>query len=91
MLADLIATLYWVCSNLGHEANPVMGFFLDISPLLFVIMKLGLSCVGIGILYFFRKRFTGVILKILMGLNAVYIGVFIYHLWGLLFLVLATN
>jgi len=91
ILIDLTATIYWVANDHGHEANPVMAFFLEISPLLFVIAKLGFSAVGIWILYFFRKRFTKTIFKVLLGLNLVYISVFVYHLWGLLFLLIATN
>ena len=90
ILIDLTATIYWVANDLGHEANPIMAFFLEISPLLFVIAKLGLSGVGIWILYFFRERFTEKIFKILLGLNLVYIAIFVYHLWGLLFLLFAT-
>ena len=91
ILIDLTATIYWVANDLGHEANPIMAFFLEISPLLFVIAKLGLSGVGIWILYFFRQRFTKTIFHTLLALNLVYISVFVYHLWGLLFLLLATN
>ena len=91
ILIDLTATIYWVANDLGHEANPIMAFFLGISPLLFVLTKLGLSAVGIWILYFFRKRFAATIFKVLLGLNLVYISIFVYHLWGLLFLLLATN
>ena len=90
VLIDLSATIYWVANDLGHEANPIMSFFLDSSPLLFIIVKLGLSGAGIWILYFFRKRFTQTIFKILLGLNFVYISVFVYHLWGLLFLLFGT-
>ena len=91
ILIDLTAIIYWVANDLGHEANPIMAFFLKISPLLFVIAKLGFSAVGIWILYFFRKRFTKTIFKALLGLNLVYISIFVYHLWGLLFLLLTTN
>jgi len=90
ILVDLTATLYWVANDLGHEANPLMNLFLEYSPLLFVIAKLGLSGVGIFILYYFRKRFTKAIFKILVGLNLVYISIFVYHLWGLLFLLVST-
>jgi hypothetical protein len=91
ILIDLTATIYWIAQGLGHEANPIMAFFLQISPLLFVITKLGLSGVGIWILYYFRKRFTQLIFRVLLLLNLVYISVFVYHLWGLLFLLMATN
>lgn len=91
ILIDLTATLFWIANDLGHEANPIMAFFLHLSPLLFVVAKLGLSAVGIWILFYFRKRFTQTIFRILLGLNLVYIAIFVYHLWGLLFLLLATN
>jgi len=91
ILIDLTATIYWIANDLGHEANPILAFFLGRSPLLFVVVKLGLSAGGIWILYFFRKRFTQTIFRVLLFLNLVYISVFVYHLWGLLFLLLATN
>jgi len=90
VLIDLSATIYWIANDLGHEANPIMNFFLDLSPSLFIIAKLGLSAAGIWILYFFRKRFTKTIFRALLGLNLVYISVFVYHLWGLLFLLFGT-
>ena len=91
ILIDLTATIYWIANDLGHEANPIMAFFLEASPLLFVITKLGFSAIGIWILYFFRRRFTAAIFRILLALNLVYISLFVYHLWGLLFLLLTTN
>jgi len=91
ILIDLTATLYWVSHELAEEANPLMNSFLAYSPLLFVIAKLGLSGVGIWILYYFRKRFKNTIFKILLCLNLVYISVFVYHLWGVVFLLCATN
>jgi hypothetical protein len=91
ILIDLTATIYWVANDLGHEANPIMAFFLEISPLLFVLAKLGMSGVGIWILYFFRERFTHTIFRVLLILNLVYISVFVYHLWGLLFLLFSTS
>lgn len=91
ILFDLTATIYWIANDLALEANPIMAFFLNISPLLFVIAKLGFSAVGIWILYYFRKRFTKTIFRTLLCLNLIYISVFVYHLWGLLFLLLTTN
>jgi hypothetical protein len=91
ILIDLTATLFWVSHGLATEANPIMDFFLQYSPLLFVVAKLGLSGVGVYILYYFRKRFKDRIFKILLGLNLVYLAVFVYHLWGVLFLLVSTN
>ncbi len=86
ILFDLIATLYWVHSGLATEANPIMNFYFEQSSFLFIFVKLSLSFSGISILYFFRKRFRKVILKTLLGLNFIYIGVCLYHLSGMLFL-----
>jgi|TARA_A100001515_G_C4520687_1_gene193399 hypothetical protein len=91
ILVDLTATLFWVGNGLATEANPIMDFFLQISPILFVLAKLGLSGAGIWILYYFRKRFRRKVFAALLGLNLVYIAVFVYHLWGALFLLLSTN
>ena len=91
ILVDLTATLFWVANDLATEANAIMDWFLQFSPLLFVVAKLGLSGVGIYILYYFRERFKKKIFKILLALNLIYIAVFVYHLWGVLFLLLSTN
>tara|TARA_R110002012_G_scaffold295464_1_gene492000 strand:+ start:176 stop:496 length:321 start_codon:yes stop_codon:yes gene_type:complete len=91
IIIDLTATLFWVSNDLATEANPIMDAFLQVSPVLFVVAKLGLSAVGIWILYYFRKRFKRKIFKILLGLNLIYIAVFVYHLWGVLFLLFSTN
>jgi|TARA_A100000172_G_scaffold20201_1_gene11344 hypothetical protein len=91
ILIDLTATLFWINNDLATEANPLMAFFLEISPLLFVVAKLGLSAVGIWILYYFRKTFKDAIFRILLALNLVYIAVFVYHLWGAIFLLVSTN
>ena len=87
----MTATLFWISHDLATEANPIMDFFLQFSPLLFVVAKLGLSGVGIYILYYFRKRFKDKIFRILLALNLIYIAVFVYHLWGVLFLLFSTN
>ena len=86
ILIDLTATLFWISNDLATEANPIMDFFLEISPLLFVVDKLGLSAVGIWILYYFRRTFKETIFRILLFLNLIYIAIFVYHLWGALFL-----
>ena len=86
------ATAYGAPKNcaISFSKSAIILKDIPLSPLLFVIAKLGLSAVGIWILYFFRKRFTETIFRILLGLNVVYISVFVYHLWGLLFLLFTT-
>ena len=90
IIVDLTATLFWIKSGLATEANPVMDFFLQHSPVLFVITKLGLSGAGLYILYFFRKRFKRKVFYILLILNLIYLIVFGYHLWAALFLLFST-
>jgi len=90
IIIDLSATLFWVHNGLATEANPIMDFFLQYSPVLFVLAKLGLSTVGIYILYFFRARFKRMIFNILLGLNIIYLLVFAYHLSAALFLLFST-
>jgi hypothetical protein len=88
---DLLATLFWVEGGLATEANPIMNFFLGVSPLIFVLIKLGVSFSGIFILHRFRGQFRKFVLHSLMGLNLVYVSVCLYHLWAMLFLLTATN
>jgi hypothetical protein len=90
IIIDLTATLFWVHNGLATEANPFMDLFLQYSPVLFVLVKLGLSTIGIYILYFFRDRFKRMIFNILLGLNIIYLLVFAYHLSAALFLLFST-
>ncbi len=70
------------------EANPLMKYYFDNSGLSFTLAKLGLSFTGIYALYYFRKDFKKMIFRAFLILNAVYLVVFLYHLYGLLFIVL---
>ena len=90
IIFDLTATLFWINKGLATEANPIMDFFLEYSPLMFVLAKLGLSTAGIYILYFFRKKFKRKVFNVLLALNVIYLLVFVYHLWGALFLIFST-
>ena len=83
---DLVATLFWTHGGWATEANPIMDFFLRISPVVFAFAKLGISFVGIYLLRSFHRRFPQTIFKILVGLTGVYIAVCLYHLLAMLFL-----
>lgn len=80
---DLVATLGWVLSGLASESNPLMRYFLSFSPLLFVMVKLSLSFVGVYILYIFRKRFRKMIFYSCLGLTFVYMLVALHHIKGI--------
>ena len=88
---DLTATLFWIHGGMATEANPIMNFFFKQSSFLFVFAKLGFSFAGIYLLYSYRERFRKIIRRVLMGLNFIYVGVCMYHLWGMLFLLFKTN
>lgn len=54
-LADAAFTLYYVGSGYAQEANPVVAYFLNQSPLAFFVMKMYLSAVCFGILYMYKE------------------------------------
>ena len=88
IFADLCATLFWIYGGIAVEANPIMKHYFDNSGLSFTLAKLGLSFTGIYALYYFRKDFKKTIFRSFLILNAIYLAVFLYHLHGLLFIVL---
>ncbi len=83
---DLCATLFLIYGGMAVEANPLMKHYFDNSGLSFTLAKLGLSFTGIYALYYFRKDFKKMIFRAFLILNAVYLVVFLYHLYGLLFI-----
>ena len=91
ILADLLGTICWISSGLADEANPMMNYYLKHSIVLFAFVKLFISFASLSILLKFKKRFKNFIFKTLFGLNLVYVGVFSWHITGLLFLVFLTN
>ena len=52
---DAFATLYWVMNGIASEANPVMDEWLNLGPIPFIVVKLGLVTVGVYFLWTFRK------------------------------------
>ena len=91
ILADLIATIYWISTGAATEANPIMNYYLRHSIILFAIVKLFISFSSLSILLRFKKRFKKFIFHILFVLNLIYVGVFSWHITGLMFLVFLTN
>ena len=87
ILTDLLATIYWISTGAATEANPILNYYLGHSVVLFAGVKLFISFASLGILLKFKKRFKHFIIKVLFILSLIYVGVFVWHLTGLLFLV----
>lgn len=82
---DGFGTLYWVCSGMAIEANPLMAILIDVHPSVFIIIKL--SIVQLGVILLLRnchRRAASISIKIAF---AAYAAVVIYHgcmLWGMI-------
>lgn len=77
-IIDAGATAYWIDNQLATEANPLMESWLDMSPVLFVIMKVSLVFACGVLLWKLRNRKMTYIL--LIPVFIVYIYVFIKHI-----------
>lgn len=86
IFVDLVGTIVWVTAGLALEANPVMDYFLRYSPVLFAVVKLGLSFTGIYVLYLFRRRFRKIIFYSSLALTLIYLMVALHHLKGIVLL-----
>jgi len=87
ILTDLLATIYWISTGAATEANPILNYYLGHSIVLFASVKLFISFASLSILLKFKKRFKHFIIKALFILSLIYVGVFVWHITGLLFLV----
>jgi hypothetical protein len=76
-LADMIVTLWVVESGMAMEANPIMRFYYDISPLAFACAKT-LTFVGpILILEQLYDRNPRFIRALLRGALALYVAIYV--------------
>ena len=91
IFSDLLATIYWISTGAATEANPLMNYYLKHSITLFAFVKLFISFASLSILLKFKRRFKKFIFHTLFGLNLIYVGVFSWHITGLLFLLFQTN
>ena len=82
-LLDLIATIIWVDGKMAIEANPVMDYFLQKSPVLFALTKLLLTFVGVFILNNFKFRRNKLIYRSSVFLVAVYSVLTCWHIGGI--------
>jgi|GEM_PF-3009670 len=74
-LFDALATLFWVEAGLATEANPVMAQALDSGPALFILSKVALVSLAVGLLWRLRaERFARIAAIPLGGLYALVAG-----------------
>ena len=53
---DGILTLIWVLMRYAEEANPLMNYFLQLHPTLFMLVKIGLVALGTSLLWRYRLQ-----------------------------------
>ena len=80
-LIDTASTIAWISSGLAVEANPLMKVLIDHSYLLFAIIKLAMTLLGIYILYINRDNKYA--LKSVIATNIFYTIVVAWHIVGI--------
>ena len=77
-LIDALMTRYWVVNNIARETNPLMNAWIQISPDLFIFLKILLVTMGVMLLWICRKHrlayWAGVTLL------SVYSGILLIHM-----------
>ncbi|KOS69076.1 hypothetical protein AEA09_11325 [Lysinibacillus contaminans] len=89
-LFDGIATHYGLLNNMIEELNPLMDYFMAVSPLLFLCIKIVLSililCASYWVYQKSKVKFQQLFLYSLVGVSVMYIGIFCMHIFWLSFL-----
>ena len=81
-LFDLIATIVWVDGKFASEANPILDYFIQRSVILFAVVKLSFTFIGVLILQRFKEFKTQLIFDVSLILVAIYSILTCYHLIG---------
>jgi len=76
-LVDAFATHYWVVNGLAVEKNPLMDFLFDLSPMVFLFLKIfiGSFCVW----FLIRRKKTTIIKFLIFPTLIVYLYVTVLH------------
>ena len=77
---DAILTLVWIKVGFATEANPIMDAVMKIHPSLFVLAKVALVSVCLGILWTHRSRALARFCSV-FGFS-VYSMIIVYHVVG---------
>jgi hypothetical protein len=79
-MLDGILTIGWIEFGRAVELNPLMDYLLGTHPVLFILIKMLLVCLGVLLLWRFRSRASAVLSIYLCFV--VYSGILLYHLSG---------
>lgn len=86
-LFDGLATHYGINHNLIEELNPLMNFFMALSPLLFLCIKILLSIMLLCLSYWVYQKskatFQTLYLYSLVGVSVMYTAICCMHLFWL--------
>lgn len=74
---DAFMTLMWTRHGIAEEINPAMLYLLDLSPALFVVVKISLVFLGAALLW--RMRQFNITTYTCYLLNAVYVVITLIH------------
>lgn len=77
-LLDGALTIYWVAAGMAEEANPLLADLVTHSPVLFIMVKLALVCLGSYLLWIRRHHRMSVIA--IFAVFILYYFILIYHL-----------
>lgn len=86
---DAMFTIIYTDLGVAQEANPLLGPALEDSPLLFMVIKLGLVSMGVTLLWRLRHRRAAV--AGLIAAAATYSWLLGYHLSGVPHLVAVAS
>ena len=75
-LADMFVTLYFVSRGMATEQNPIMAAFMNRSPALFVIAKIGSFVPFVVAVELYKKKNPDFALKACRCAIAAYVVVF---------------
>lgn len=82
---DAFFTLFYIQTGFAVEANPIMAFYYEISPVSFLGAKVLLTLGGLYILVrYLNRRVTRFTLSVL---SLIYLFTVIYHLHGVFYLI----
>ena len=76
-LMDALFTYLFLQMNVVSEANPLMAWAYDSSPLSFMLLKL--SCVQLGVLVLWLQRHVPVAQLAIQAAAGLYLAVVAYH------------
>jgi len=76
-LVDAFATHYWVVNGIAVEENPLMDFLFDLSPVVFLFLKIfiGSFCIW----FLIRRKKTTIIKFLIFPILIVYLYVTVMH------------